>query len=184
MSQSFETFVPTLKHQKLLATAEAIALEKDKAEDAKTLKQATEDAVKYFEQYRYWWINEGEMIFDRETGLLWQGKLSDMTYCYDEQQQANQNLLSLKLGGLNDWRIPLDAELWKIVEPTTFPLKNGEYLRLQDYQYLLTQNNHLYDLNSSDSRKIIITSGGYSYRSNYKRGKVIAVNSFIQQKIN
>ena len=56
MSQSFETFVPTLKHQKLLATAEAIALEKDKAEDAKTLKQATEDAVKYFEQYRYWGI--------------------------------------------------------------------------------------------------------------------------------
>jgi hypothetical protein len=42
-------------------------------EDAKTLKQATDDAVKYFEQYRYWWINDGEMIFDRETGLLWQG---------------------------------------------------------------------------------------------------------------
>ena len=45
MSQSFETFVPTLKHQKLLATAEAIALENDKVEDAKTLKQATEAAV-------------------------------------------------------------------------------------------------------------------------------------------
>lgn len=38
MSQSFETFVPTLKHQKLLATAEAIA-ENDKVEDAKTLKK-------------------------------------------------------------------------------------------------------------------------------------------------
>ena len=59
MSQSFETFVPTLKHQKLLATAEAIALENDKVEDAITLKQATDAAVEYF-----------EMIFDRETGLL------------------------------------------------------------------------------------------------------------------
>ena len=82
MSQSFETFVPTLKHQKLLATAEAIALENDKVEDAKTLKQATEAAVAYFEKYRYWWINDGEMIFDRETGLLWQGNPSNKKYYY------------------------------------------------------------------------------------------------------
>ncbi|MCX0340140.1 Lcl domain-containing protein [Acinetobacter radioresistens] len=181
MSQSFETFVPTLKHQKLLATAEAIALEKDKAEDAKTLKQATEDAVKYFEQYRYWWINEGEMIFDRETGLLWQGNPSSNSYCYDEQQQANQDLVSLKLGGLNDWRVPSDTELWKIIEPKNFPLKNGSYLRLDNYEYWLTQNNNIFNLDSSDSKIIIVTSGGYSYRSNYKRGRVIAINSFIQQ---
>ena len=74
MSQSFETFVPTLKHQKLLATVEAIALEKDKVEDTITLKQATEDAVKYFEQYRYWSIDNAGIIFDRKTGLLWQEK--------------------------------------------------------------------------------------------------------------
>ena len=150
MSQSFETFVPTLKHQKLLATAEAIALENDKVEDAKTLKQATEAAVAYFEKYRYWWINDGEMIFDRETGLLWQGNPSNKKYYYCHQEQANQDLAPLKLGGLSDWRVPLDAELWKITQTKEFPLKRGQRLRLLDYHFWLTQDNKVLYLDESN----------------------------------
>ncbi|NWK83105.1 hypothetical protein [Acinetobacter sp. SwsAc4] len=171
MSQSFETFVPTLKHQKLLATAEAIALEKDKVEDAKTLKQATDTAVEYFEKYRYWWINEGEMIFDRETGLLWQGQPSNLRYYYSYQQQANQDLAPLKLGGLNDWRVPLDGELWKIIEPKNFPLKRGSNLRLDDYCYFLTQDNYTLNLDSTSKRNDC-----------YNNSRVLAVNSFFKQK--
>lgn len=97
MSQSFETFVPTLKQQKLLATAEAIAIENDKAQDAKIIKQATDDAVQYFEQYRYWWINDGEMIFDRETKLLWQGQstINDVN-----------EVLNLNVGKIKGWQLP------------------------------------------------------------------------------
>lgn len=182
MSQSFETFVPTLKHQKLLATAEAIALEKDKAEDAKTLKQATEDAVKYFEQYRYWWINDGEMIFDRETGLLWQGKIESRSYNWDRSNQANQELVELRLGGLKDWRVPLDAELWKIVEPRNFPLQkilsNGSPLcdstGIDCYWQFLT----------CDNQPLHMPHSGYSYdkRNSSWTARLIAVNSFFTQK--
>ena len=118
MSQSFETFVPTLKHQKLLATAEAIALENDKAEDAKTLKQATEAAVAYFEQHRYWCINEGEMIFDRETKLLWQGNPNSQGYSLAD---ARNNASKLRLGNLQGWQLPTIDQIKQIVE-NNFPL--------------------------------------------------------------
>ncbi|WP_087545261.1 hypothetical protein [Acinetobacter sp. WCHA29] len=121
MSQSFETFVPTLKHQKLLATAEAIALENDKAEDAKTLKQATEAAVAYFEQHRYWCINEGEMIFDRETKLLWQGNPNSQGYSLAD---ARNNASKLRLGNLQGWQLPTIDQIKQIVE-NNFPLLLG-----------------------------------------------------------
>ena len=136
MSQSFETFVPTLKHQKLLATVEAIALEKDKVEDTITLKQATEDAVKYFEQYRYWWINEGEMIFDRETRLLWQAQL-DMNNGYS-LEEARKKVGSLKIGGLTNWELPILDQLKHIAASTNFPLQHNEDTRIQGYDYWMT----------------------------------------------
>ena len=119
MSQTFETFVPTLKQQKLLATAEAIAIENDKAQDTKTLKRATDDAVKYFEQHRYWWINDGEMIFDRETGLLWQGKPNkSITYSLPD---AKKIAVGLQLGGLTKWKLPTKSQIKQVVE-NNFPL--------------------------------------------------------------
>ncbi|MEQ1304450.1 hypothetical protein ACE5JW_01610 [Acinetobacter radioresistens] len=173
MSQSFETFVPTLKHQKLLATAEAIALEKDKAEDAKKLKQATEDAVKYFEQYRYWWINDGEMIFDRETGLLWQGNPKTDTYTYEHLKDASQSLCSLNLAGLTDWRIPLNENMVGIIQSKEFPLKKGANLRLDNSSEWLLQDKYVMRLDSD-----VI-----SYRDrNWYSGRILAVNSFFTQK--
>jgi len=121
MSQSFETFVPTLKNQKLFAAAEAIALENDKIEDARTIKQATDAAVAYFEQHRYWWINDGEMIFDRETQLLWQGNPGSQGYSLaDAHNHANK----LRLGNLQGWRLPTIDQIKQIVE-NNFPLLLG-----------------------------------------------------------
>lgn len=137
MSQSFETFVPTLKHQKLLATAEAIALEKDKAEDAKTLKQATEDAVKYFEQYRYWWINDGEMIFDRETGLLWQAN-PDLTRTFSINAANNQSV-SYNIGGIKGWILPTSEQLQHIAKansPMRICPNNYRILKVDRWQTL------------------------------------------------
>lgn len=177
MSQTFETCVPTLKHQKLLAAAEAIAIENEKAQDAITLKKSKDAAVEYFEQYQYWWINDGEMIFDRNTGLLWQGRPSDKTYYYNSQNQANQDLTSLKLGGLNDWRVPLDAELWKIVEPKDFPLQrnmnnNAPLLDDKTWTWLTQDNRALHMPYSNYGKKNDLSSSN----------RVIAVNSFFKQK--
>ena len=165
MSQSFETFVPTLKHQKLLATAEAIALEKDKVEDAKTLKQATEDVVKYFEQYRYWWINDGEMIFDRETGLLWQG-LPDKSKTYN-LTNAKSVVTTFKTGGLSGWELPSLAQLQYVAQTKTFPLQDGSNTRMNGNDYWMTTSDR-FD-----------TASGY-WKINSGEGYIIAKNSLFQ----
>ena len=102
MTQQFETYVPSLKHQKLLKMAEEQTLLREKEHDKKLLSQATNEVISYFEKFRYWWINDHEMIFDRETGLLWQGQ-PDLSkkFNYHEQDKANLYLNSLKLGGIN-----------------------------------------------------------------------------------
>ena len=63
MSQTFNISVPKLKQQQLV----------DIASD-----KALNEAASYFAQHRWWWINGDEMIFDAETGNLWQGRL-DLT---------------------------------------------------------------------------------------------------------
>lgn len=121
MSQNFDIFVPSLKHSKLLASAEEAALANEKAKDAQVLKQATDEAISYFEKYRFWWINDGEMIFDRDTGLLWQGKLDTNRY-YDENE--TEYIKTIRLGGLNNWELPDLKELEKLAKSDS-PLKMG-----------------------------------------------------------
>jgi hypothetical protein len=123
MSQSFETFVPTLKHQKLLAAAEAIALENDKAKDTQTLKQAIEDAIKYFEQHRYWSINNEGIIFDSKTGLLWQEK---------KTVNNTTEMKQLNILGLQDWKFPNQGDVKTIVEDN-----NNHWRKNQNSYYLL-----------------------------------------------
>ena len=126
MTQQFETYVPSLKHQKLLKIAEEQTLLREKEHDQKLLSQATNEVISYFEKFRYWWINDHEMIFDRETGLLWQGQ-PDLSkkFNYHEQDKANRYLKSLTLGGILGWRTPSDKEFKGILDPKTFPLKLG-----------------------------------------------------------
>ena len=144
MSQNFDIFVPSLKHSKLLARAEEVALVNEKAKDAQDLKQATDEAVAYFEQYRFWWVNEGEMIFDRDTGLLWQGK-PDLSkkYNYDQQKLANNDLESLELGGVKGWTIPKSEDLKNILAKKEFPLQTGQNFNLfLNIDRLLTSDNY------------------------------------------
>ena len=113
MSQNFDVFVPSLKHSKLLACAEEAALANEKAKDAQDLKQATDEAVAYFEQYRFWWVNEGEMIFDRDTGLLWQGKPNtNQTYSVNS---AKEKVSGFKISNLKNWSLPTKSLLMKAV---------------------------------------------------------------------
>ena len=136
MSQNFDIFVPSLKHSKLLAHAEEVALANEKAKDAQDLKQATDEAVRYFEQYRFWWVNDGEMIFDRDTGLLWQGKLDTNTY-YSENEI--EYIKTIRFGGLTDWELPDLKELEKLAKSDS-PLRmdTGDN-RILGKDYWLTQ---------------------------------------------
>lgn len=141
MSQTFEIFVPALKQQKLLAIAEAIALKNEKEQDAKTLKQATEQAVAYFEQYRYWKINRGEIIFDRETGLLWQGK-PDTSSSYSVHQ-AKKKADTLTISGLTGWRLPTKLELRQIID-NKFPLIQDDSKKILGWTTILHSTNGMW----------------------------------------
>lgn len=130
MSQTFTVSVPKLKQQLLV----------DAAADA-----AINQAVKYFSLHRWWWINGDEMIFDAETGKLWQGKLDLITnYNYDQQSLANTAAKKLKLGGLDGWRVPTKDELVAVATASnTFPLRKGHVFRVNDYPTFLTSINSL-----------------------------------------
>lgn len=134
MSQT-EIFVPKLKYQKLIAAAEIVAIENDKKQDAITLRSAADTVKVLFEQYRYWWINETEMIFDRETGFLWQGN-PDVSSAYNITN-GQTVVKSLKLGGLLNWQVPTIEEL-KLIAINNFPLRSGAKYRLKDHCYWLT----------------------------------------------
>ena len=189
MSQNFDVFVPSLKHSKLLACAEETALVNEKAKDAQDLKQATDEAIAYFEQYRFWWINDGEMIFDRDTGLLWQGK-PDLSkkYEYYNQEKANNDLESLKIGGLTGWKLPSDAELKNILEQKEFPLQTGQNFNLfLNVDRLLTSNNYTCYLASSSLQ--FASYNGTSILAvlslfKTKQDSQIILNNFIDRKWN
>ncbi|XID74648.1 hypothetical protein ACF3NA_09015 [Alkanindiges sp. WGS2144] len=185
MSQTFDTSVPTLKHQKLLATAEAMALQNDKIEDPKTLKQATDAAVAYFEQYRYWWVNDGEMIFDRETGLLWQGK-PDISNYYSVSA-AKEVTNHLNLGGLSGWKLPTKPQLMGIAKDSRFPLHAGSNYRLLGANAWLV-NTGAVDLDYNDPHisstvANIRISGFLSDKAPRQvEALIIALNSLFNQK--
>lgn len=172
MSQIFEIDVPKDKHAKLLERAEAITLANKKNKDQNDLKQATEQAIAYFEQFRFWWINNDEMIFDRETGLLWQGKPDlSKSYSYNAQNQANQDLASLALGSLEGWCVPLDQELKSFLKDKNFPLQKGPHFSILDTQFWLTADKQVCNLHSTK-----IDNNSWS------GAKVLAVGTLFKQK--
>ena len=188
MTQQFETYVPSLKHQKLLKMAEEQTLLREKEHDKKLLSQATNEVISYFEKFRYWWINDHEMIFDRETGLLWQGQ-PDLSkkFNYHEQDKANLYLNSLKLGGINGWRTPLDKEFKGIVQPKNFPLKLGDYFYILDRTYWLTQDNRVCNLGGSSTNNSAWSDAlvlGVSPLFKNKQSSKIVIDTFVEKKWN
>ena len=89
MSQSFTVSVPKLKHEKLVDAAAGKALSV---------------AADYANDFRWWWVNDDEMILDAETGLLWQGK-PDLDLFYTVSQGLDF-AKHISLGGFQSWRLP------------------------------------------------------------------------------
>ena len=98
MSQTFNISVPKLKQQQLVDAASNVAMA---------------EAIPYFTQHRWWWINGNEMIFDAETGNLWQGKpnLTEQTL-----NNGKRFAVDLRLGGINSWMQPTQGQVKVIVE--------------------------------------------------------------------
>lgn len=121
MSQIFKTWVPKLKHQKLLQSAQTEVTKAEKIQDEKTLADAKTLAEEYFRQQRYWWIDGGKMIFDTTTGILWQGKPDQEEYYFDD---ARKNAVKVQTSALKGWILP-EKEQIKVVVENNFPLLLG-----------------------------------------------------------
>jgi hypothetical protein len=68
-------------------------------------------------------VDQGEVVLDRATGLTWQksGSLNYVTY--EDAQAYIKQLNTQKFAGYNDWRLPTIPELMSLLEPTQ---KNGD----------------------------------------------------------
>ena len=91
------------------------------------------EAIPYFTQHRWWWINGNEMIFDAETGNLWQGKpnLTEQTL-----NNGKRFAVDLRLGGINSWMLPTQGQVKVIVE-NGFPLRSGSYKKILESSLIL-----------------------------------------------
>ena len=127
-------FVPKLKHQQLLNLAIV--------EDRKQKKNEFEESLKlveiYLKQYRWLDIAEAEMIFDSETGLLWQANILETTFPYYGKDEAYTVLKSLKIGKIEDWSLPSAVELFEIASSRSFPFREGQNIRIQNHQMWVT----------------------------------------------
>lgn len=74
------------------------------------------------------WVDRGDVVEDRKTGLLWQkdGKSSGKMNFYEAKAYAKK----LKLGGMTGWRVPTQEELKGIFPATERPFVNSGYTEL------------------------------------------------------
>lgn len=152
MSQEFELSLP----ESLL-----VSLEQD---------YAATFASSLSNRSRYWMIDNGKLIYDSKTRLLWDGQPKTGAY-YDEKYSANshkEGLLKHQLPTLGQFRLPSKAELMEVAK-NGFPLQAGANYRLQSGNSWLVIGGRI-DLDSADPA---INHGGYT-------GRVISVLPLTQ----
>jgi len=67
--------------------------------------------------------DQGDVVIDHATGLIWQKSGSDNYMTYEDAQQYIENLNRQKFADYSDWRLPTIQELMSLLEPTE---KNGD----------------------------------------------------------
>ncbi len=62
--------------------------------------------------------NEGKVVFDRVSGLMWQQSGSAKDIFFDEAEKYVAKLNSNQFAGYNEWRLPTLEETMSLMEPT------------------------------------------------------------------
>lgn len=112
--------VPKHKHQQL----ELLAIAKERQDEKIKHDTQLKIVLDYFKKHRWWLLANTSLIYDRETGLLWENLKESR-----ETPSANvTNFIKVyKVKGLSDWRIPKYKEIMNLVGDHSFPLRNGAY---------------------------------------------------------
>lgn len=70
--------------------------------------------------------DQGDVVLDHATGLMWQKSGSERELLYRDAQKYVKKLNSQKFGGYDDWRLPTIPELLSLLEPKK--QSNGLYI--------------------------------------------------------
>jgi hypothetical protein len=70
--------------------------------------------------------DQGDVIFDRTTGLAWQKAGPDKDLMYEEAQAYMGQLNRDKFGGYTDWRLPTVEELLSLLAPKNWPQSSND----------------------------------------------------------
>lgn len=176
LDQQYELYLPKIKYQQLQQAAQK--------NNETELKQLITLLEKYFKQERWWSINKGEAILDQKTGLLWQGKIKNTQYKYDQQDAAQMNIRQIL--GLSHWRIPPAPYLESLVkaEPK-FPLRSGAHYEINNWWAWLTQDKNVAKLKEKNISygQFFNQETSRDWRQevtrNYQVAQVIAVNELL-----
>ncbi|MEE4311157.1 MAG: DUF1566 domain-containing protein [candidate division KSB1 bacterium] len=76
--------------------------------------------------HNYKSINDGKVIHDESTGLMWQQGGSDKNLNIDNAKKYINELNKDKYAGFNDWRLPTLEEAMSLMEPER--IENGLYI--------------------------------------------------------
>jgi hypothetical protein len=164
LTNTYDVYLPKAKQQ---------VLQKLIASDIKNKLAETEKAlVSYFKTQRWWTINNGKVLLDNGTGLLWEAKPTATQYKYDQQDAARMNIGHIL--GLLNWKLPTAAQLEHVVkaEPK-FPLRIGQNYEINNWWAWLTADKKMAKLNDRN-----ISFGQFCDidLGIYQVAKVIAVN--------
>lgn len=98
-------------------------------------QQRKEDISKLAEvlssKSRYWMIDNGKLIYDSKTRLLWDGQPKQGEYPPSDYKDG---LLLRQLSTLGQFRIPTKTELMEVAK-NNLPLRSGPNYRLQGNCY-------------------------------------------------
>lgn len=160
MSQAFELSIPQPLYLTLQASAEA-----HYAEQLKALASSLSN------RSRYWMIDNGKLIYDSKTRLLWDGQPKTDRY-NDEKwipDSHKTGLLKRQLPTLGQFRLPISQELFEMSR-AGFPLIDSGVLSLRGEREWLVKDG-LINLTNASAKQIY--SGGYA-------GRVISVLPLTQ----
>ena len=118
-------------------------------------------AAEQLTQHRFWWLGIKEdshrMIYDRKTGIIWDGQ-PDTSQQYIVNQ-VQKNLVSLSIGGLKQWCLPTKQELVDFASSKN-ELKSSSYVyRLKEQDMWLCDKGRI-DLDRCPSPSIYADSAG------------------------
>lgn len=112
-------------------------------------------------QNKYKLINDGQIVYDKATGLMWQRSGSKKELTFNDAEKYINNLNLEKFADYDDWRLPTLEEAMSLMEPN---INNDAYINplFDNKQLRIWTSDRLSDLNLPVGWVVCFFTGSYS----------------------